>query len=105
MMRTPKKLEHGLVCLENPNSAKFGVENWVGGGVSPLSHTPKAPGGDQSCSELLLQRALKSCHVEPSISPPWQPWQQHYTAPIMGWPCRGFPASKLGAVTAEQRAL
>lgn len=82
----------------NPNSARFG-------GVSPLSHTPKSAGRGQPCSELLLQRALKSCHVEPFIIPPWQPWQQHYTAPIMGWPCLGFPASKLGAVTAEQRAL
>lgn len=65
-VRTTKKLGR---C--NPKQVLPGKSQLcqIWGCHSPVPH-PKSTQRGQPCSELLLQRALKSCHVEPFITHP-----------------------------------
>lgn len=69
-------------------------------------------GAASACDGTSSKRAAAlspSADVSPAPLPAQEPWQRHYTAPIIACPCSGFPASKLGALaeplTAEQSAL
>lgn len=78
----------------------------LGGDEDPPLRAASACDGTSSKRAAALS---PSADVSPAPLPAQEPWQRHYTAPIIACPCSGFPASKLGALaeplTAEQSAL